>query len=204
MTIIDALGKPCPVPVVKARQAISELPQEGGAVQIWVDNAIACENLTKMASGSGWHCETTGRPGGSYAVTITVGTGQAQAATASGKTPPPPVSREGLVVAIGQDAMGSGSEELGRILLKGFVFSLSQLPEAPHAILFFNSGVHLACKDAGTLEDLQAMAGRGTNILVCGTCVDYYGCKDQVAVGEITNMYGIVEAMAGAVKTLHI
>ena len=45
---VDALGDACPLPVVKAKKAISEL-QGAGQVEVLVDNEIAVQNLTKMA-----------------------------------------------------------------------------------------------------------------------------------------------------------
>ena len=100
--------------------------------------------------------------------------------------------------------MGHGSEELGKILIKGFIFSLSQLEVPPKAVVFFNSGVKLTLKDANTLADIKVMEERGTKIRICGTCADYFKVKDQVSVGEICNMYDIVEAMSGAQKVINI
>lgn len=201
MITIDALGQPCPIPVVKARQAVVGLPPQGGVVSVLVDNAVACQNLAKMAEGSGYSHKTQQRPDGVFAFTITVGEGRV---ADSSLAPPPPSGGGGLAVAIGSDAMGRGSEELGKLLIKGFLFSLSELPEPPEALLFFNGGVHLAVKDANTVEDLQGLAAKGTRILVCGTCADYYGCREQIAVGEIADMYGITQAMSAAGRLLSL
>ena len=84
------------------------------------------------------------------------------------------------------------------------VYSISQLEVAPKAVVFFNSGVKLTLQDANTLADIQAMAQRGTIIRVCGTCADYFQVKDQVAVGEICNMYDIVDLMSNAAKVINI
>lgn len=206
MTRIDALGQPCPIPVVKAKTAIAALPAEGGVVEVLVDNQVACENLAKMATGSGHGHTTQTLPDGNFLVAISVGAGRP--ATAPAASPEPslslPQSGAGLAAAIGCDSMGHGSEELGRILIKGFIFSLSQLDPVPQAALFFNSGVRLVLDDANTVEDLRALAAKGCRILVCGTCVDYYQVKDRVAVGEVTNMYGIVEAMNAARSVVSI
>ena len=198
MVHIDALGQPCPIPVVKAKAAIAALPADGGEVEVLVDNRTACENLAKMATGSGHGCETRQLPDGNFATVITVGAGAAKDATiARPERPLPemPTAGAGLVVAVGADGMGRGSEELGRILIKGFIFSLTQLNPLPQAVLFFNSGVHLALEGANTVEDLRLLADKNCQILVCGTCADYYQCRDRVAAGEIVTMYDIVEAM---------
>ena len=203
MEIIDAMGWVCPRPVIEAKKVIQKFPQEGGVVQVLVDNQIACDNLNKMSASKGYKCEVVKRADKDYAVTITVGEGQNQEVVAPQEVVSAP-SGDGLVVAISQNQMGHGSEELGKILIKGFIFSLSQLEVPPKAVLFFNGGVKLTLQDANTLADIKVMEERGTKIRMCGTCADYYKVKEQVAVGEICNMYDIVEFMSGAQKVINI
>ena len=111
---------------------------------------------------------------------------------------------ERVAVAIGKDTMGEGSEELGKILIKGFIYSLSELPVAPASIMFFNSGVFLAAEGANTVGDLRKLEARGAKILICGTCVDYYGLQGKLAVGTVTDMYGITEELVSAGKVINI
>ncbi len=204
MTIIDALGQPCPIPVVLTKKAITALPP-GGGVQVLVDNIVACENLAKMAKGMNVGYSMQEEAAQRFRVTITVGVNPIPQNLPHPDVKKSPADcRDGLVVAIGRNSMGHGSEELGKILIKGFIFSLSQLELPPRALLFFNSGVQLTIDGSGTVEDLKKLAARGTDIMVCGTCADYYSLKEQIAVGEITNMYGIVETMAGADNVINI
>lgn len=204
MISIDAIGQPCPIPVVKAKRAIADLPARGGVIQVRVDNAAACDNLAKMVKGAGHRSEMRQEADNMYAVTIFVGEGERGEPAAAPKASSHSGSGEGLVVAVGSDGMGRGSEELGKILIKGFIYSLAQLETPPQAVLFFNSGVHLVLQEANTVGDLLALVEKGCRILVCGTCVDYYQCKDRIAVGEVTNMYGIVEAMAAGGRVVAI
>lgn len=203
MEIIDAMGLLCPVPVIKAKKAIQQFPDEGGVVMVLVDNLIATENLDKMAKSKGYDCVVEKRAERDYAVTITVGEGKKEVAAPVVSTAPQS-SGEGLVVAIGQNKMGHGSDDLGKILIKGFIFSLSQLEVPPKAVVFFNSGVQLAIEGANTLDDLKELEKKGTVIRVCGTCVDFFKCKEQVRVGEIANMYDLVEIMSGAQSVINI
>ena len=106
------------------------------------------------------------------------------------------------VVAVDTDAMGRGSDELGRTLMKGFLFALGQLPQPPKTLLFYNGGAHLTCEGSASLEDLRALAEKGTEILTCGTCLNYYGLTEKLAVGGVTNMYAIVETLANAGKVI--
>lgn len=98
--------------------------------------------------------------------------------------------------------MGGGDDTLGAALMKAFLFALSQQERLPQTILFYNGGAKLTCQGSPSLEDLQGMAARGVEILTCGTCLNHYGLKEQLAVGEVTNMYAIVEKMAAADRIL--
>lgn len=199
MIVVDAMGKSCPIPVIEAKKAMSALPVSGGTVLVKVDNSIACQNLDRLATGLGAQCSTVQRSDTAYEVTITVGE---QPEGAPAPTAPQPAAD--FVVAVGSDQMGSGSEELGRILLKGFVYAVSELDQLPGCVLFYNGGAHLTNRDSTCLADLKKLQEKGVAIYTCGTCVDYYGIKDQVAVGEITNMYGIVTAMAAASRLISL
>jgi len=99
--------------------------------------------------------------------------------------------------------MGGGAEELGKILIKGFLYALSELPEAPGSVIFFNSGARLTSGGANTVEDLKKLEAKGTEILTCGTCVDYYGLPAP-AVGGTADMYAIAGKMANAAKVVNI
>ena len=77
--------------------------------------------------------------------------------------------------------------------MKGFLFALGQLPQPPKTLLFYNGGAHLTCEGSASLEDLRALAEKGTEILTCGTCLNYYGLTEKLRVGEVTNMYVIAE-----------
>lgn len=94
--------------------------------------------------------------------------------------------------------MGSGSEELGRTLLKGFIYALGQQDQLPETILFYNGGASITCEDSPALEDLRSLEAQGVEILTCGTCLNFYGLTDKLQVGGVTNMYTIVEKMTGA------
>ena len=102
------------------------------------------------------------------------------------------------MVVIASDQMGEGAEELGKTLLKAFVFSLTQQDKLPKTILFYNGGAHLTCEGSPMLEDLKALEAEGVEILTCGTCLNFYGLTEKLAVGGVTNMYVIAEKMLGA------
>lgn len=113
-------------------------------------------------------------------------------------------ARGPVVVAVGSAEMGNGDPRLGRILMKSFLYSLTQLDELPQTVLFFNVGVRMTTEGSESLEDLKALESQGVEILSCGTCLDFYGLKDKLLVGGITNMYVIAQTMAGAGNVVKI
>ena len=113
-------------------------------------------------------------------------------------------ARGPVVVAVGSAEMGNGDPRLGRILMKSFLYSLTQLDELPQTVLFFNGGVRMTTEGSESLEDLKALESQGVEILSCGTCLDFYGLKDKLLVGGITNMYVIAQTMAGAGNVVKI
>ncbi|MDA8223495.1 sulfurtransferase-like selenium metabolism protein YedF [Desulfosporosinus sp.] len=197
MNNIDCIGQVCPIPVIRAKKALEGLGEAGGVVTVLVDNDIARQNLQKMATGLGYQSEYEQRENGNIEVTIVAGEGCAVESCATD-------GDSGLVVAIGRNTMGEGSQELGQILIKGFIFALRELVPPPTHVLFFNSGSYLTGSDSNCLEDLRALEAAGTVILTCGTCTNYFEITEKLGVGEIANMYGIVTAMAGAKRLINI
>ena len=101
-------------------------------------------------------------------------------------------------MVVASDRMGEGNDELGKVLIKSFIFAVTQLEQLPKTMLFYNGGATLTTEGSDSLEDLKSLEAQGVEILTCGTCLDYYGLKNKLAVGGVTNMYSIVETMAGA------
>lgn len=194
MLKVDARGDACPLPVVKAKKAIAEL-NGAGQVEVLVDNEIAVQNLTKMAQQKGYISSAEKLAEREYRVLFTVG--EAAATTEEPETCAPD-ARTNTVVAIGNDKMGIGNDELGKTLMKAFVFALTQQDKLPQTILFYNGGASLTCEGSPMLEDLKALEAQGVEIMTCGTCLNFYGLAEKLAVGSVTNMYVIAEKMLNA------
>lgn len=188
---VDARGEACPIPVVKTKQALKEL-QGPGTVETLVDNEIAVQNLTKMADQKGFKVTSQKESEDCYRVLMTVEDQDSNENPEKCRCQPLPEQRR-IVAVVSADHMGEGNDELGRALIKGFLFAMTMQEELPSTILFYNGGAHLTCQGSDSLEDLKSLQERGVEILTCGTCLDFYGLKDQLAVGSVTNMYDIVE-----------
>lgn len=198
MLKVNAMGDTCPIPVVKTKEAIRQLGADGGVVETLVDNDIAVQNLTKMANQKGYGVESEKLGENEYRVTMTVGTGADLPAESEETVCMVPAGQKNTVVEVAADHMGEGEGELGKNLLKAFLYALSQQESLPKTILFYNGGASLTCQGSLSLEDLKSMAERGVEILTCGTCLNFYGLTEKLAVGGVTNMYDIVEKQMAA------
>lgn len=221
MISINATGDACPIPVVKTKKAIDAMTQSD-TLEILVDNEIAVQNLTKLANSGGFSVKSQKLGENEYKVTIQVtvedsaaGGNSAHSDTAgkeaadagAGVSPAQEISctpdaRSNAVVVISSSKMGEGNDELGAVLMKGFIYALTQQDSLPKTMLFYNGGATLTCEGSPALEDLKSMEAQGVQILTCGTCLNYYGLTDRLQVGEVTNMYVIAETMTQAGKII--
>ena len=140
--IVDAVGEPCPIPVVKATKALREMG-EPGTLEVRVDNEIAVQNLTRMAAGNHLPVQAEKKGEHLFVVTMEVAEPVGDAPVEEPALSCVPDARGDLVVAVDSETMGRGSDELGKLLMKSFLFAVSQLPQLPRTILFYNGGAKL-------------------------------------------------------------
>ena len=192
MITIDAVGKACPLPVIETHKAL----KEHDVVATIVDNKVATENLKRLAGQMGYTYKMTEEGPDRFKVVIAKGeTGRQEAA---GGNTPSPEGGDSYIVVVNSPYMGVGDEAFGKSLLKTFLYTLTEQDVLPDCIVFYNGGVPLVTEGSESLEDLQKLAAMGVAIYACGACLNFYGLTDKVAVGEVTNMYRIVELMRTA------
>jgi selenium metabolism protein YedF len=200
---VDARGLACPQPVILVKKSI----EENEEITVFVDNDTAVKNIRRLAAKAACKFSVAERDGGTWEITlkrtgaavqvpegVNAGEEEGSGIAVSGKKTCP------LVVILSDNRMGRGDDALGDVLIRSFIHTLLQLKPLPAAIICYNAGVKLAARDSAVLDDLQQLEKAGTDILVCGTCVNYFGLGDQVAAGHISNMYDIAETMAGAAR----
>ena len=203
MIRINAIGETCPIPVVKTLKALEEL-NGTGTVETLVDNEIAVENLTKMATNKGYEVTVDKLPNHEFKVTINTRKEEESSSEAPADANENRASNENIIsnknraVVISSNKMGEGNDDLGKVLIKGFIYALSQLDNLPNTLIFYNGGAAFTCEGSSSLEDLSSMEEKGVEILTCGTCLDYYGLTEKLKVGQVTNMYVIAEKMSQA------
>ena len=199
---IDCRGMACPLPVVNAKKAAEELGA-GDVLTVLVDNEIAVQNLTRFGEHKGFAVSAEKNGDAEFAVIMNIAEAAAEAAAEEAETEEeiscePDHRKKGMLVVLSANVMGGGDEKLGTSLMKAFVFALTRQDYLPETILCYNTGAYLTCEGADTLEDLKLLESEGVTILTCGTCLDFYGLKEKLAVGGVTNMYDIVERMENA------
>ncbi len=197
MQTVDARGLPCPQPVILTRQAL----EKGDEVTTIVSDQTALHNVTRMAEKAGYGVWSEQKEDGIY---IHIGDQCAVPAEMSAIQMAPSAA-DPLVLVVPGERMGRGpSDELGDILVRAFFHTLGEVEPLPETIVFFNSGVKLAVEGSPVLDDLRALREQGIEILVCGTCLGHFGLTEQLAVGEVSNMYTIAETMLGAGKVISL
>ena len=201
MITVNAMGDNCPIPVIKTKKAMQALTGPD-TIEVLVDNEIAVQNVSKMASAQGGQVRSEKTGEKEYKVTIRMQSAPEPPSPESETETCTPDQRGDAIVVVSSDRMGSGNDELGKVLIKGFIFAVTQLDTLPRKMLFYNGGATLTTEGSDSLEDLKSLEAQGVEILTCGTCLDYYQLKEKLAVGTVNNMYSIVEAMAEAGKII--
>jgi selenium metabolism protein YedF len=187
MKEIDCRGMACPQPVVTAKKALDE--SEGKEFILIVDNLAARDNVKRFAQSQEAMVDVEEK-GNDFYLRIQKRSGCDLAGSAQ--------QGEKVVVYINSNLLGVGEEALGRILMRAFLKVLLDLKPIPSKLIFINSGVRLTSEGSEILETLQALSGKGVEILSCGTCLDFYGLKEKLKVGIISNMYDIAQSLLEA------
>ena len=185
MKEIDAKGLACPKPVVLAKKAINSNQE----VLVIVDNQTAASNLSKLGKKMKAEVSVVEKSENEFRVLF-----KKSKSSDSETDGTAAENNEGKVYLIAADTMGEGERELGQILIKGFISTIKELDPLPKKIIFINSGVKAAVNE-DIIFYLKELANKDIEILLCGTCVDYYGLQEEVKIGEISNMYEIADSL---------
>lgn len=193
--IIDAKGKNCPIPVIMAKK---EIDAGGEIFIVEVDNAIAVENLKKLAKNQNFYTNVK-ESDGNYSVIFNKECKECNEILSQ-------LEDKSILgnysVFIGKEIIGLGNEELGKNLMKMFFYTLSEGDDIPKYILFMNDGVKIPTTNEQAIEHLKELENKGSEILVCGACLNFYSLEDKIAVGKISNMYEITNAMKETDKVI--
>ncbi|WP_312641655.1 sulfurtransferase-like selenium metabolism protein YedF [Hydrogenoanaerobacterium sp.] len=198
MINIDAKGKACPMPVIMAKK---ELDAGAKQLTIEVDNQIAVENLKRLGESQGFTVTAFGE-GASFQVAFSADGSLVQSTATKAEGLTEAAVKADWVLFVGNEGIGSGSPELGGNLMTMLFYTLAQGNDLPKSVLFMNGGVKLPTQNEQVVEHLHTLQERGCEVLVCGTCLNYYGLSEQLKIGTVSNMYDISSRMLAAAKVI--
>jgi selenium metabolism protein YedF len=196
---VDARGLACPQPVVLAKQAI----EANEKIKVIVDNDTALENVKRLGTKLGCDIKVEKNKDNTYEIKLKRKEGAAgtieefvpSCNTTSAQSGP-------FVIVIAEDKMGRGNDELGYVLIRAFLHTVAGQAEKPDVMIFYNTGVLLTLQESEVLDDLKELASAGVEMLVCGTCLNYFEAKEKLGVGVVSNMYDIAGIMSRAGRLL--
>lgn len=198
---IDARGMGCPLPVIHTKKALESI--KDGTITTIVDNEVAKENVSKLAKSMNLKVDIKQNQG-NYYIDIFKDQGTSGVSIEGLDMPYVVNNTKDLVILISKDRLGEGSEELGKLLMKSYLYALTEVTPYPKSIIFLNGGVKLAIEDSEVIEHIRTLESGGVEVLSCGACLDYFKIKDKLAVGGISNMYTIVEKLNNAENTINL
>ena len=194
MKEIDCRGKACPHPVLMTKQALEGLIE--GEVILIVDNVAACENVERFAKSQGCPVRIE-KKGSDFHLRI-----QKEKSGKGYESVSEKKDRGNIVIYLNSRFLGVGDEALGSVLMRSFLKTLLELETTPGRLILINSGVWLSSEGSDVLETLKTLSERGVEILSCGTCLDFYGLKEKLKVGGVSNMFTIAQALLEAERVV--
>jgi selenium metabolism protein YedF len=195
MKIVDARKKACPQPVIMTKKEADEGAEE---ITVIVDNETAKLNVTKFGSQLKYTVTAEDKEDGTYILLKKSAESKEQSEKIS------KIQDKNIGYLITTDKLGKGSEDLGRILMKSFLFTLSETKPYPDFLIFLNSGVKLATEGSESIDDLMKLKEGSVEIVSCGTCLDFFEIKSKLRVGSVSNMYDIVNMISNSTNTITI
>ena len=193
MIKVNAIGQTCPIPVIMTKNALKEIAE--GLIEVSIDNKISKENIEKFSKEMGFSF-TTREENEIFFIQINKTIEKTSSVSSTSD------NENNTIIVIASDKMGDGETDLCETLMKGFIYTLTEMEILPKAILFYNKGVFLTASNETTIKDLRILEERGVEILSCGACLNFYHLENNIAVGSITNMYNIIDKQMKANKVI--
>ena len=186
---VDARGLNCPLPVVRTKKALEGMGE--GDLTVLIERPDGCQNVQRFAESQG--CK----------VSVTEKNGLFYIHIHKEKTTQPDVLKQSRdVVFITTDRLGTGDQQLGKLLMKAFLKTLWDAEPKPAKLLFLNDGVRLTTEGSEVIDSLILLEEAGVEIFSCGTCLEYYQLQEKLVVGSVTNMYDAIDSLLSADKII--
>ena len=198
---LDARGKNCPIPVIMAKKELDNNTQN---LSILVDSQIQVDNLTRLGNTYNRKIESENK--GTFFLVSFADSDDSSVSPVQESKDSCTSSQSGTnnyAVFLNSETIGQGSDELGQNLAKMALYTLAESSNPPAYMLLMNGAVKYATDlEPQTVEHLQALQKKGCDVLVCGTCLNYFNLQDQCITGTVSNMFAIIEAMQEVSKVI--
>ncbi|MGD8353418.1 MAG: sulfurtransferase-like selenium metabolism protein YedF [Pseudomonadota bacterium] len=198
MKTLDCRGLACPGPVIQVKKTLEET-RPGESFSIDLDTEASRDNVLRFVKGKGAVAREEETGDSVIRLVIT-----APFSPESGNQGQWETVKKPPAVFISSDILGTGDDKLGAILMEGFINTLLEQEDVPDRILLMNGAVRLAVGSSPLLGAMKKLTDRGCDIMVCGTCLDFFGIMDQLAVGTVSNMYDIQKELLVASSVVRI
>ncbi|MCB5250348.1 MAG: sulfurtransferase-like selenium metabolism protein YedF [Candidatus Cloacimonadales bacterium] len=197
MKIIDTRGELCPKPIIKTKKEIPNIAVNE-SFKILTDNDTSLKNLLRFLKDN--HFETDTISNDDFYTIMCIKKDKELNNPDAESYCVAPINNDYIIV-FKTDKMGVGNDDLGSILIKAFINSLPEQNKLPKAMIFYNSSVLLTKDSSNVYESLRLLQSKGVEIVICGTCIDFYDIKNEIDIGIVSNMFTITEYM---IKYSHI
>lgn len=202
MKILDVKGKKCPLPLIETKKALNEMGTDE-VLKVVTDSETSKNNVTRFLSDNNIKSEWSEKDH-VYEILINYQDTDLENVEAEAYCTTDPLKDTGFVIVFTKNYLGEGSEELGKTLMNGFLDTLIADENFPRKMMFFNAAIFMTLKGSPQEEMLKELEEAGVEILVCGTCLDFYKKTKELAVGKVSNMLEIQNSMLGAAKTINL
>lgn len=201
MKTVDAKGQKCPMPLILTKRALIDMAEDE-TLEILMDNEISVQNVSRFLTEHQMKIHTENQDG-VYRLTVNkTGLITEQTRAEDYCAVPQPEPKDYMVV-FSKNIQGPGADEFGARLIQLFIHTLPDIDHKPLTLVFLHTCVFLTLRDSPVVEILSGLEKKGVRILVCGTCLDYFQKKDQLAVGVVSNMYEIMDLLSRTSKVLY-
>jgi len=202
MKILDVKGKSCPMPLIETKRALKEVGNNQ-ALKIIIDSENAVKNVTHYLEDNNMPVSTV-KVGNTWEISVNKGEEDIENTVPEAYCTTSDDKDNNYIVVYSKDRIGEGSDDLGNALVGAMLNTIKEMDTLPQKIIFINSGINLVVNGSFVIPQLKDLEKRGVDMISCGTCLDYFDKNEELAVGRVSNMMEIMEAMLNTGKVINL
>jgi intracellular sulfur oxidation DsrE/DsrF family protein len=100
--------------------------------------------------------------------------------------------KKSTAIVISANGMSQADEELSKTLLANYLKLIEEEELIPNAILLYGEGVKAVTEGSPFLEAFSKLEKKGVKLIVCKTCLNFYGLLDKTKIGIVGTMTDII------------